>query len=256
MSKPSERGALTLVVPCYNEAERLRGEPYRRALDDYPELNLLFVNDGSRDETLRVLRGFEEGAPGRIAVLDVQPNQGKAEAVRRGLLNALDRGTPLVGFWDADLATPFAELRDFLEVLRTRPDTEVVIGSRVKLLGRHIERKTGRHYIGRVLATGAATVLGLPVYDTQCGAKVFRATDALREVFARPFATRWIFDVEMLARYLDGAGPSGFAERASRIYELPLRHWVDEPGSKVRAKDGVRAVADLLRLYWLRRHRR
>src|SRR5690349_3173882 len=107
VSMPAEGAALTLVVPCYNEAERLSAEPYRRALDDYPELNLLFVNDGSRDETLRVLREFEAAAPGRISVLDVQPNQGKAEAVRRGLLEAMGRGTPLVGFWDADLATPF-----------------------------------------------------------------------------------------------------------------------------------------------------
>jgi dolichyl-phosphate beta-glucosyltransferase len=248
--------ALTLVVPCYNEAERIRSEPYHHALAEYPALHLLFVNDGSRDDTLSVLHALAETAPARISILDVQPNQGKAEAVRRGLLEALTRGTPLVGFWDADLATPFSELRDFLEVMRTRPDTEVVMGSRVKLLGRRIERKTSRHYIGRVLATGAATVLGLSVYDTQCGAKVFRATPTIREVFVRPFITRWIFDVEMLARYLDGGGPAELDARAARIYELPLRNWVDEPGSKVRTKDGFRAVADLLRLHWIRRRGR
>jgi glycosyltransferase involved in cell wall biosynthesis len=244
---------LTLVVPCYNEAERLRPEPYRQALADYPELHLLFVNDGSRDGTLQVLQSYAAADPGRIAVLDVQPNQGKAEAVRRGVIAAFGAGRPLVGFWDADLATPFSQLRDFLEVLRTRPQTDLVLGSRVKLLGRHIDRKTSRHYIGRVLATGAATVLGLAVYDTQCGAKLFRANDDLRAVFDRPFTTRWIFDVEMIARYIDGAGPARVVERAERIYELPLREWVDEPGSKVRTKDGVRAIADLVRLYWLRR---
>ena len=253
MTATGESSALTLVVPCYNEAERLRPEPYRQALADYPGLHLLFVNDGSRDGTLTMLQSYAAADPTRVALLDVQPNQGKAEAVRRGVLDAFATGRPLIGFWDADLATPFSQLRDFLEVFRTRPQTDFVLGSRVKLLGRRIDRKTSRHYIGRVLATGAATVLGLAVYDTQCGAKLFRANDELRAVFARPFSTRWIFDVEMIARYIDGAGSAGTRERADRIYELPLRQWVDEPGSKVRAKDGVRAVTDLVRLYWLRR---
>ena len=252
MTATADLSSLTLVVPCYNEAERLRPEPFHQALAEYPGLHLLFVNDGSRDRTLSVLQSYAAANPTRIAVLDVQPNQGKAEAVRRGVLEAFAAGRPLVGFWDADLATPFSQLRDFLEVLRTRPQTDLVLGSRVKLLGRHIDRKRSRHYIGRVLATGAATVLGLSVYDTQCGAKLFRAKDELRAVFTRSFTTRWVFDVEMIARYIDGAGRAGLHDRAERIYELPLRQWVDEPGSKVRAKDGVRAVADLMRLYWVR----
>jgi dolichyl-phosphate beta-glucosyltransferase len=249
----SEPAPLILVIPCYNEATRLRSDLFLQATVDYPGLRLLFVNDGSRDQTFTVLQSLASASGGRISVLDLRQNQGKAEAVRQGVLTAFESGPALVGYWDADLATPFSQLHDFLDVLHTQPNIDVVLGSRVKLLGRHIERHAVRHYLGRVLATGAALALGLAVYDTQCGAKVFRATDSVRTIFVRPFHTRWIFDVELLARYLDSGGPDEVDARASRIYELPLRIWTDEPGSKVRAKDGVRAVADLLRIYWIRR---
>lgn len=247
--------SLVLVVPCYNEADRLRRDAFSEAVDRYPGLTLLYVNDGSRDDTLRVLQEMAAATPGRAAVLDLQPNGGKAEAVRRGVLAAFDRRPDLVGYWDADLATPFDALHDFLEVFVSRPQTEFTLGSRVKLLGRHIVRHKSRHYIGRVMATAAAIALDLEVYDTQCGAKVFRATDRLRGIFARPFVTKWIFDVELIGRYIDSDGPGGQAALAERIYELPLRQWTDEPGSKVRFKDGLRAMADIGRVY-LARHRR
>jgi dolichyl-phosphate beta-glucosyltransferase len=245
--------SLVLVVPCYNEADRLRGDAFVAATATYPGLTLLFVNDGSRDGTLAVLQALADRMPGRAEILDLQPNGGKAEAVRRGVLAAFERGPDLIGYWDADLATPFDALHDFLEVFVARPHTEFTLGSRVKLLGRHIDRLESRHYIGRVMATAAAVALGLEVYDTQCGAKVFRASDRLRQVFSEPFRTKWIFDVELLGRYIDSNGKGGQADLAKRIYELPLRTWTDEPGSKVRFKDGIRAFADIGRVYLARR---
>ena len=180
-------------------------------------------------------------------------NQGKAEAVRRGIVEAVADGPALVGFWDADLATPLAVVDDFLNVAAKLHGVDLILGSRVLLMGRDIRRRALRHYLGRVFATAASLALDLPVYDTQCGAKVFRSNDALRRVMAAPFRSSWIFDVELLARYLaipvDDGGPS----RESRIYELTVPVWHDIPGSKLRLSDVIRSTADLAAIWRNRR---
>ena len=133
-------------------------------------------------------------------MLNLPANAGKAEAVRAGVLRALELEPDSAGYWDADLATPLDAIPHFLRVFEERPQIELVMGARVHLLGRHIERNPLRHYLGRVAATLIALTLKLRVYDTQCGAKLFRTTPVMREVFAAPFASSWAFDVEVLAR--------------------------------------------------------
>ncbi len=238
-----------IVVPCYNEAQRLNADAFVAHARQHGDQNFLFVDDGSRDNTWEVLQALCARLPERCWCLRLTQNSGKAEAVRQGLLAALARNPEIVGYWDADLATPLAAIEDLRSVFRTRPEVNIVMGSRVKLLGRAIERKLARHYIGRVFATLASFVLRLPVYDTQCGAKLFRASDATRSIFATPFRTSWVFDVEMLGRYVQLVGP---AAAQATIVECPLHAWVDVPGSKLRLWHGLRAAWDLLlirRLY-------
>jgi dolichyl-phosphate beta-glucosyltransferase len=236
-----------IVVPCYNESRRLRVDEFERFLDSDPQgCVLIFVDDGSRDQTAEVLEGIRKRNKDRVVVLQQPVNRGKAEAVRSGMNYAFDQGFPFAGFWDADLATPLAALASFVDLLAIRPELDMIFGARVRLLGRHVERRASRHYMGRAFATAASLVLRLPIYDTQCGAKLFRRTPEMRTVFAEPFLSRWIFDIEIIARYISVMKSAN--EAARHIYELPLKFWVDVKGSKLGPHDFARAAYDLCRI--------
>lgn len=239
---------VSLVIPCYNEALRLDVQRFQQYLGlDNPN-RILFVDDGSTDTTVHVLEKLRSGHEGCAEILRCNRNKGKAEAVRLGLTYALENfQQEMVGYWDADLATPLDAVDCFLSILDSRPEIEMVFGSRVKLLGRYVQRRATRHYLGRVFATVVSQMLRLPIYDTQCGAKLFRVTSDTRQIFAEPFLSKWVFDVEIIARYLklNGNDPKRLEQI---IYEYPLEAWVDIPGSKVRPRDFLKALQDLLRI--------
>ncbi len=181
---------VALVIPCYNEQTRLSVPEFQEVHLASGRLELVFVDDGSKDGTRSVIERIRGARPEDVRVVVYDENQGKAEAVRRGVLEAIRTQPDAVGYWDADLATPLAELQNFVSILENQPDVDVVLGARVKLMGRDISRRAWRHYAGRVFATAASVTIGLPVYDTQCGAKLFRMTSRLPNVFERPFVSR------------------------------------------------------------------
>ncbi|MGZ8375798.1 MAG: glycosyltransferase [Gemmatirosa sp.] len=240
---------VTLVVPCYDEAHRLDPGAFVRALDAMSALRLLFVDDGSTDATRAVLDAIVDARPARATVLALARNGGKAHAVRAGLRHVLaDAGAPraaYVGYWDADLATPLAALPELVGVLRARSACHAVIASRVLLLGCRIERRAARHYMGRVFATAASVALRMPVYDTQCGAKLFRVGAPLAAALEAPFTSRWAFDVELLARLR--AATDG-QDVHDCFVEHPLAAWRDVPGSKVTVAAALRTGLDLARI--------
>ena len=239
----------TIVIPCYNEADRLDVEAFQHFVqrDDRPRF--LFVNDGSTDDTREVLQSLCACASRRFALHDLPKNVGKAEAVRQGILQALADRPDFVGFLDADLATPLDATADLCRVLEDNPDVQIVLGSRVRLLGRRIERRPVRHCLGRVFATAASCVLGLPVYDTQCGAKAFRASAEVALLFDDPFRTSWVFDVELLARFVQARYLAGEEPAEKAIVEVPLWQWRDVAGSKLKPWDFVKAVFELAVVY-------
>jgi len=235
-----------IVIPCYNEAQRLDAaafECFGPGRDG--EVRFVFVDDGSVDGTRDCLTELAGSLPG-AEVLGLDRNVGKAEAVRRGVLHALELRSDAIGFWDADLATPLPVIDEFRDLLASRDDVDIVLGSRVRLLGRSIARRPARHYAGRVFASVTSLLLGLDVYDTQCGAKLFRVTPDLYELFASPFITRWLFDVEIIARATVAGRRNGVKPR---IYEYPLPEWRDVHGSKLRLTDAARVPFDLSRIY-------
>jgi len=235
---------LTVVVPCYNEAARLDAAPLLAFVDSHPDASLLLVDDGSTDATAALLDRLAADRPGRIRALSLAPNAGKAEAVRRGLRDALAGGAEIVGYLDADLSTPPAEIDDLLAAL-ARPGVQVAIGARVGMLGYDIDRSAVRHYLGRVFATAASIILRARVYDTQCGAKLFRAGPALSEALSTAFLSRWAFDVELLGRLLIGT-PGVPALPLDAIVEVPLPVWHDVKGSKLGLTGMAQTLRDLI----------
>jgi len=243
-------GTAWIVVPCFNEAARLEPQRFARFAAGHPEIDFLFVDDGSTDDTGALLKSLAGTTGGRFRVLQLSRNGGKAEAVRRGVLAALEAEPAYVGYWDADLATPLEEIPRFLRILAEREEVDVLLGSRVKLLGRSVERSSVRHLAGRVFATVASWVLGLAVYDTQCGAKLLRVGPEVREAFADPFLADWAFDVEVLARLVSGRRARGLEDPAGSLREEPVREWRDVRGSKVKPWHFVVAIAELQRIRW------
>ncbi|MBA3015157.1 MAG: glycosyltransferase [Proteobacteria bacterium] len=240
--------SVAIVIPCFNEETRLPQEEFYLFARQHKGVDFIFVNDCSTDGTARVIDTLCSKIPQQCMALHLPINLGKSGAVREGFIKAFAGDYAAIGFWDADLATPLPAIIKFSALLADSQLT-MVIGSRVRLLNRHIERRSGRHYLGRVFATMASVVLGLTVYDTQCGAKLFANNTLLRQVFVKPFTVNWIFDVEILARYQLLIRNQGGEPLTVSACEYPLEQWHDVPGSKLRAKDFIVAVYEIIKIW-------
>ncbi len=232
--------ATVVVVPCYNEADRLDEQAFVDFARKNPDFSFIFVNDGSSDRTADVLDEMHAALPEQLRALPLRENGGKAEAVRAGMQNALESDAySYFAFIDADLAVPLSQLVLARSAIGT-PGTSVVIGSRVKRLGARILRSPSRHYFGRVFATAVSMTLDLAVYDSQCGIKMFDrgfATVAFREAFQ----TRWLFDIEILIRLR-----SNFSNFDTSVLEMPLGEWTEKKGSKITLGSVLRVPRDLM----------
>lgn len=235
---------VTIVIPCFNEAHRLSPGPFVSFLGDRADLFFIFVDDGSTDRTAEKLEQISAQTGSKSSVLRLGANQGKAEAVRQGILQALKDEPSHVGYWDGDLATPLSEIPTFIDYGRDSTK-KMIFGSRIQRLGADIERHWYRHYPGRVIAFWINAIIRLPVHDTQCGAKLIEAQLA-RQIFAEPFISSWLFDVELFARII---GLHGRRQAARMIYEVPLQRWTDVGDSKISPGYLPKIPVELFRIY-------
>ncbi len=234
---------ICIIIPCYNEQNRL---PVSQFIKGYENSNYyyLFVNDGSSDQTIEVLKNISNNRSDRISILDMKENKGKAEAVRQGVLSALLwQKFDIIGYLDADLATPIREVDKITKAL----DKQILFafGSRVQRVGVNINRKWYRHIMGRVFATFASKMLKMNVYDTQCGAKFFHI-DIVKNIFATKFQSNWIFDLEIFFRISQELKNQDINSYAK---EIPLDNWADINGSKIKLKHYIKVPFEMLKLY-------
>jgi len=225
----------TIIIPCYNEANRLHLEVFLNFARLNPNISFVFVDDGSKDLTINLLCGAMAALPNQIDVLMMSRNAGKAEAVRHGLKFAAKRGDKYVGFLDADLATPLYAIKDFVSVADRLDNIDVVFGSRSGGLGHRVYREFHRKIISLVCATMGRMATGLALKDTQCGAKLFRNTDHLRKCLDVPFTTGWLFDVELFLRI---SNPD--KKTRKNFFEYPVLEWTEIPGSNIKLSDVIK----------------
>ncbi len=240
---------ICLIVPCYNEESRLDTNAFETFIDKNPNIHICFVNDESSDKTLSILQQLCTKIPTNTHILNLESNSGKAEAIRRGMLKMLDQKNnnfEYIGFWDADLATPLDDVLNFIKIATDR-NLSLIFGSRILRIGGNIKRKRMRHFLGRVFATLASTLLQIPVYDTQCGAKLFKR-DVIAQIFEKQFISYWIFDVEIFFRLsLLFSSKKVFLDS---LYEYPLSKWTDVSGSKIKLSDYLHVPHELVRIFF------
>jgi len=233
-----------VVIPCYNEEERLSGQEFKNFVHSNLGYHLCFVNDGSTDRTLEVLEELRKGNENKISIYDCAKNGGKAEAVRQGVLHlANDPQLDYIGYLDADLSTDF---RDFDDLVKTMENSnfKIVSGSRMSRMGANITKESARKIISKTINLIIRSILKMPFNDTQCGAKIMDKEIA-QLVFNKKFITRWLFDVEIFMRMRKHYGKDKVQEL---ICEQPLKRWIHADGSKLSMKDSIKIVGQLAKI--------
>jgi glycosyltransferase involved in cell wall biosynthesis len=228
-SRPTRCPSLSIVLPCFDEADRLPGT-LAAYLAHFPpsraEVELIVVDDGSTDGTSAIADQIAAADP-RVRVVRTPHNHGKGYAVRVGVQSA--QGEQVV-FTDADGSYGPDQLERVVAALDRAP---VVIGARLgpQLGAGSPLRRLASPVFNRVMRL----LLGLPFSDTQCGLKGFRR-GAAEAVFQRARVDGFAFDAEALlvARRL-----------GIEVVEVPVMA-EERQGSKVRLRgDALRMVADV-----------
>lgn len=239
---------IAFIIPCYNEGKRLPFIEFENFLAaNHLNVSFLFVNDGSKDNTEILLNKLINDSQGRASLLTLKNNQGKAEAIRQGMLQLAESTADIdfIGFMDADLAVPLDEIFKLDKALTDFDCPAMLIGSRIKLFGStEIIRSNRRHYIGRIIATLISKSLKLPIYDTQCGFKVIRKNKVLK-LFKDPFTSRWLFDVELIFRLLALTGYNGIQ---GQLFEMPVSKWHEKGDSRIPLTYAFRMPFELLKI--------
>lgn len=233
-----------VIIPCYNEETRFELEEFNRFLTSHQELDFCFVNDGSSDGTISLLKNLEVNFA-TVSVINLEKNLGKAEAIRYAVLNLDTETYKYIGYLDADLSTSLDEMLRLSTYISET--SKFIIGSRIKTLNTSIERNGIRHILGRTLATVVNTfILKLPIYDTQCGAKLM-AYPLAKQIFEKPFVSKWLFDIELLLRTNQLKGTLFCKDY---ITEVPLNKWHDKGNSRITFMDFIGIPIDLMKIYF------
>jgi dolichyl-phosphate beta-glucosyltransferase len=241
---------ILLIIPCYQESKRL--PPFLHelslaltGLNKHAEiLEIQVVDDGSGADEAAALKQLIEQQRALFPCLKpglfLPQNRGKGGAIKTGWNQPLADDVEWLGFVDADGACPAAEVVRLAQMCLERgPAAGAFIASRVKMLGRQVERLWQRHVLGRIFATAVAELLQVPVYDSQCGLKLIPRA-AYERIKPQLTLDGYAFDVELILALL---------KSHCAVTEVPI-NWREKPGGKVHLlRDSWKMGWDVLRLW-------
>lgn len=223
---------LSIVIPAYNEAERLP-ETLRQIAEylknDSRSFEILVIDDGSTDATVQIA----EQASIMTRVIRQPKNMGKGAAVRTGMAAAQ-------GDWrylcDADLSTPIADLE---KLWSRRHEADIVLGSRRMPGSQVVKHQTWLKETLGQLGNVLIQLLAAPgIHDTRCGFKLF--SRRTQPIFQLQRLNDFSYDDEILF----------LARRAGlKIIEVPVR-WVNDERSKVKSSDYFKTLVDLIKIHY------
>lgn len=239
-----QKNCIGVVIPCFNEEQRLMSSEFRAFAHKNLGYHLCFVNDGSTDNTLSILRQVRDSNPDNTSIYNCKKKVGKAEAIRQGMLRLTqDQQFDYVGFLDADLSTDFS---DFDELVKSIENSafKIVNGSRILRMGANITQEPIRKLSSKAINFVIQTILGMPIKDTQCGTKIMDRETAAK-LFDQKFMTKRLLDVEIFMRMKKIYGKQ---IAGSHIYEQPLKKWIQDNRSKLSIKDSIKMVGQLFEI--------
>lgn len=229
-----------LVIPCFRESGRIGHflPDLCQAMAGCGGVQILLVEDGSGQEETQRMQEIVEGLRGKFScllpLLTLPENVGKGGAVYAGWRE--HQGAEWLAFVDADGSCSASEVARLVEMTRTT--SSAIFASRIKMLGRQVDRLLKRHLLGRVYATLVSELLQVPVYDSQCGLKLVPRA-AFEKVADRLEVKDFAFDVELMVALLD---------TGCQIREVPI-DWHETPGGKVNLlRDSWRMARDVWRI--------
>jgi glycosyltransferase involved in cell wall biosynthesis len=232
-----------VVIPCFNEAARIDVEKIIQLLK-VNEVHIIFIDDGSSDSThLRLESEF--GTFGNFEIIRLRENVGKSNALRVGMLRALDLGFDYIGTYDADGAISSIDLLTAMRICAADSNTQLVSGARILLAGSDVSRDSLRRWAGRIIATIIAIILRTQMYDPQSPCKVYRAA-FLRNNLSHSFETRWFVDTEIILRSQKNSGTE------TKIVEFPVISWRDIGGSHLSISHVLLIAVEIIKLYSFR----
>lgn len=236
-----------IVIPCHNEEIRFPFDQFLNFAKENPEVILCFVNDGSTDKTLSVLKNLQKLSPTNIHLLNLLKNGDKSEAVRQGMLYIhMKFNASLIGFLNADLTILPQAWLAMAKYEELYPQYGAVVGSRFERFGANNLREDNRPFMRNLVEKFIHVILKTSFQDTQCGAKVFHRS-LIPFLFNQPFLTPWLFEEEIFLRLQNKFGKSTLQ---NGVFEFPLMHWTKLDNTRLKFNHAIKISFQLFKLYY------